>query len=87
MLPFPLRYGHGLHACTLREGGILVACTTLYLSISVLAALQNVTVDGHEYSRITYTNPGDWNHSRRALIGWEYLFYNGTRSYAYVPGV
>jgi hypothetical protein len=69
---------------TLRKGGIVAAFTALYFSISVFAALQNITIDDQDFTRITYENPGDWKHD--PLIGYEYQFYNGSRSYTYVPG-
>jgi len=56
----------------------------LFLSVSVSAALQNVTIDDQVFSKITYSPASDWFHD--PLIGWEYQFYNGSRSYTYVPG-
>jgi hypothetical protein len=59
----------------------------LYLSISVVVGeLQSITIDDHDYTRIAYTsiNPSDWQHD--SLTNFTYLFYNGTRSYTYVPG-
>jgi hypothetical protein len=68
----------------LRKSGIIEAFTALYFSISVLAALQNITIDDHNYTRIAYTPPSDWLHD--PLIGSENLFVGGTRSYTYTPG-
>lgn len=61
-----------------------MAFAALYLSTPVLAALQNVTVDDQDFTRIKYTNSDDWKHD--PLIGLEHQFYNGSRSFTYVPG-
>jgi len=58
--------------------------TTFLFSISVCTALQNMTFDDQDFSVITYKNPEDWKHD--PLVGFEYQFYNGSRSYTYVPG-
>jgi hypothetical protein len=63
----------------------LFALTALsLLSALVSAALQNATVDDQDLSLISYINPGDWFHD--PLIGWEYQFNNGSRSYTWIPG-
>jgi hypothetical protein len=64
----------------------LLTLITLSLSPTALvsAALQNASVDDQDFSKISYINPLDWSHD--PLIGWEYQFFNGSRSYTYIPG-
>ncbi|KIM25525.1 hypothetical protein M408DRAFT_10361 [Serendipita vermifera MAFF 305830] len=50
----------------------------------VFAVPQNSTIDDQDFSKITYVNPMDWDHS--PLTGWEDHFYNGSRSYTWTPG-
>jgi hypothetical protein len=66
------------------KAGVVAAFMALYFPISVLAALQNITIDDQDLTRIIYMNSTDWKHD--PLLGYEYEFYNGSRSYTYVPG-
>ena len=50
----------------------------------VFAVAQNSTIDDQDFSKITYAKATDWDHY--PLTGWEVDFYNGSRSYTYVPG-
>lgn len=61
-----------------------VVFVLLLISSLVSAALQNTTIDDQDFSRISYVNASDWEHF--PLAGYEDDFYNGTRSYTYVPG-
>jgi hypothetical protein len=68
----------------LRKGGVVAAFMALCFPISVLSALQNITIDDQDFTRITYMSSTNWKHD--PLIGYEYEFNNGSRSYTYVPG-
>lgn len=61
-----------------------LAGITLLLSTLISAAPRNTTYDDQDFARITYTNDNDWQH--QPLAGYEANFYNGSRSYTYVPG-
>jgi hypothetical protein len=54
-----------------------------YTPFTVHAALENSTIDDQDFSQIDYQPPSFWSHD--PLIGYEQLFYDGSRSYTYTP--